>query len=587
MKNVLFFILGSLVLGAAIYAKKMKVFSPKEQQKKVLELVSCSRIKSLDPKDGTCSYCNQEMTYVYEGLLEYHYLKRPVELTPCLAASMPTLSKDGKTYTFKLRKGVLFHDDPCFPNGVGRELVAQDVVYSWMRLKDPNHVASGALHFKGEVKGMSAWVERNRDKKTNYDESIEGLQALDQYTLQVTLTKPCAQFLWGLCHPAISVVPREAVEHYGKEFINHPVGTGPFVLKDFSVDHNKLVYTRHTQYRKVLFPTEGDPKYQALIKKYGGKRIPMVDQLVTHIITEAHPRFLKFDLGKLDMMELNSSDRKKIKEDSEIAQRFKDRGVQTNECSHCGISYIGFNMEHRLFKKNLKLRQAMSYAFDREAISKLFGGLQGRPAFSLLAPELEGSDLEKKSYQQYNLTKAKQLLEEIGHPNGKGLPIITFDVSGGTLSRQYAECFKKMMAQVGIRIKVIQNLWPELLRKEMNGDFMLFKMGWGPSYPDPITVLCLLYRPNKCNGTKFNDPEFNQLYEQSLNMKKSTDRTDIYRRLNEIATVQAPMLYSSHFLSGYVSQPWVKAFVVDSFIEPCPKFVDVDLDEKNKRTSKN
>ena len=215
----------------------------KNLDERVLNLAVSAKIKGMDPIYANDMYSSNEVARVYEGLLEYHYLKRPYTLRPNLAEAMPVVSKDGLTYTFKIKKGVVFQDDTAFEGGKG-ELVAADFVYSIKRLADPKLQALGWWIIDGKIKGLNEWRKKYSElPKVDYSEEIEGLRAVDKYTVEFKLTRPFPQFLYSLAMPFTFVVAKEVVEHYGKEFINHPVGTGPFKLPKFN-QTNKITYTK-------------------------------------------------------------------------------------------------------------------------------------------------------------------------------------------------------------------------------------------------------------------------------------------------------------------------------------------------------
>ena len=198
-----------------------------------LNLPVIVKLKTLDPALCSDIYCTREAGYVYEGLIGYHYLKRPYELIPRLAESLPTISKDRKVYLFKITPGILFQDDPCFKvtKGKGRELVAEDFVYSIKRIADSKNLSPGWWVFDGKVVGLNEWREAGiQSGATDYSLPIAGLKALDRYTLRIELKAPSEQFLYGLATQYGFVIPREAVEYYDKDLGRNPVGTGPYRL---------------------------------------------------------------------------------------------------------------------------------------------------------------------------------------------------------------------------------------------------------------------------------------------------------------------------------------------------------------------
>ncbi len=201
---------------------------------KTLNIISPSKIKGYDPIHSGDAYSSKEVSKIYEGLYQYHYLKRPYELIPNLASSLPHVSEDGLTYTISLVKGAYFHDDLCFPNQKGREMKASDVIYSFKRLADPKQQSPGWSLLRDKIEGLDKWRETStKSNITNYNTSISGLKAIDDYTIQLKLTTPYPQLLYTFAMSFTFIIPHEAVDMYGEEFLNHPVGTGPFVLHKF------------------------------------------------------------------------------------------------------------------------------------------------------------------------------------------------------------------------------------------------------------------------------------------------------------------------------------------------------------------
>ncbi len=190
-------LISTVVAIIAVWLYRKQHINVAVKPEKVLVLSNSIRLKGLDPTQITDIYSSQEVSKLYEGLLEFHYLKRPFELSPNLAAEMPTISADQLVYTFKIRQGVLFHNNACFPHNKGRELTAADFVYSLKRLADPKLQSKGFWLIDNKIKGLNAWREKNADAATvDYQEEVEGLKALDKFTLQITLSSPCPSVLW-------------------------------------------------------------------------------------------------------------------------------------------------------------------------------------------------------------------------------------------------------------------------------------------------------------------------------------------------------------------------------------------------------
>ena len=395
--------------------------TPQESQEKVLYLVSNAQIQELDPIRARDYYTIKQISQVYEGLLEYHYLKRPLTLVPNLAEAMPIISADQRVYTFKLRKGVFFQDDPCFKDEKGRELIADDFVYSFKRLADPKLQSLNFYFIDNKLEGLNEWREKTQQASvTDYAEEIAGLRALDRYTIQFTLKQPYPQFLYVLATWYGYVVPHEAVNYYGTEFINHPVGTGPFVIENFNPQDTKITFRKNLTFRDKRFPSEAAEEYRHMLS-YAGKKLPFADKVVTHIITEEYPRWLKFKKGQIDAIDISRDQTTTtVVENGQLLPDLAEKGIQYAETLELGIHYIGINNDHPLFKNNQKLRQAMSLAFDGETYNQFFFKGSAILAQSLLPPGMAGYKADYiNPYRTHDIEKAKKYLSEAGYPEGK------------------------------------------------------------------------------------------------------------------------------------------------------------------------
>lgn len=562
-----------------------------DANERVLNLAVTSEVKGMDPIFANDRYSSNEVARVYEGLLEYHYLKRPYELKPNLAESMPEVSEDGMTYTFKIKKGVMFHDNEAFPNGKGRELVAQDFVYSLKRLADPKLQGLGWWLLNERIVGLNEWREKYSElPEVNYDEEVEGLKALDKYTLQFKLTEPYPQFIYALAMPFTFAVAKEVVEHYGKEFLNHPVGTGPFVLPRFN-QSNKLVYTKNPNFRDKRYPSVASSEFE----KEGflddaGKKLPLVDKLVVNVIIESQPRWLNFLRGNVDYIGIPKDNfDTAVTPDKDLTGDLKTKGIDLLVSPSLDVTYTAFNHDLEVFQ-NVDLRRAMSLAINSAEMNELFYNGTAIPAQSPVPPGVAGymPDFENP-YAKFDIEKAKKLLEKAGYPNGKGLPEFTYDCPSSTVARQIGEFFKKQMGEIGINVKVVTNPWPELLRKINTRNIEIWGIAWGADYPDAQNFLQLLYGPNKspgANGAGYDNPEFNKLYKKSSVMQHSPERTKIYEDLIKLSADQAPWIYGFHRQTYTVKHSWLKNFVPSDFDAGQAQYLNVDLEKKQEMVNK-
>lgn len=556
-----------------------------------LHLISPEKIAGFDPIHASDLYSGNEMGKVYEGLYEFHPFKRPYELTPNLAEALPTVSADGLTYTFVLKKGVLFHDSPCFKDNTGREMIADDVIFSLKRLADPKLQAKGWWLYDDKIVGLNEWRTKNSTTdKTNYDEEIEGLKKIDSYSFQVKLKKPYPQFLYALVMAYSFVVPKEAVEHFGKEFLNHPVGTGPFVLEKFE-QTNRIVYFKNPKFREKLFPSvgeEGDEK-QGLLAD-AGKRIPLVDKIVVDIQVESQPKWLLFHKAKADLLEIPKDNfNQAVVGGSEIVPELKSKGIRLIKNPMLDVTYFAFNHEDPLFK-NIKLRQAISLAWDRAEANKLFYNNTALEAQSVIPPGLGGFRKEfKNPYIKYDLELAKKLLSEAGYPKGKGLPEITIQTKNDTISRNIIEHFAKCMERIDVKIKVGINTWPELVNKVAKKQHQMYTMAWGADYPDAENFLGLLYCPNQSpgsNGANYCNSTFDELFKQSTILQDTPERSAFYEKMNEMVAIDVPWVFGFNRTKFYLTHAWLRNFKYTEYTHTQFQYLNVDLEVKKELSKK-
>lgn len=572
----------ALVFAASACTKSQK------DTPNTLNLVQPSKIKGLDPAFADDLYSGNEVGRVYEGLLQYHYLKRPYVLVPNLAEEMPTISSDGKTFTFKLKKGVLFQDDAAFKstNGKGRELTAEDFIYSFKRLADPKLNSPGWWIFDGKIVGLNEWRDANaKAEKVNYDQAVEGLKALDPHTLQIKLVQRSYQFPYFLAMSFASAVAREVVENYGKEFLNHPVGTGPFKLEEFN-GSSKIVYVKNPTYRKELYPNEGEPgDKEAGLLADAGKLLPLADKIVVTVLTEDQPRWLNFMSGKLDAITIPKDNfSQAVTPSKDLSPELKSKGVVLVKSEGLDVTHESFNMADPLMGKNKLLRQALSMAHHMEPAIDLFYNGQAIAAQGPIPPGIAGYDPNfKNPYRQYNLEKAKELLAQAGFPGGKGLAPIEYATVSNSTSRQMNEYLTKQFAAIGVQLKINAYSWPEFQSAVKNRRGQMWGFAWGADYPDAENFLQLFYSKNVSpgpNDSNYQNPEYDKLYEKSLTMPDSAERTALYQQMVKMLVEDAPWIFGVHRMSFGLIQPWLKNYKPHELEHSRAKYYRVDASAK-------
>ncbi len=527
-----------------------------------------AKVKGLDPIHADDQYAGTVTHTPYESLFQYHYLKRPFQIVPNLAASMPTISKDGKTWIIPLKKGVLFHDDVSFKAtaGKGREMTADDVIYSFKRLADPQSRSPGWWVLDGKILGLNAWREAaTKAGKTDYSAPVEGLTALDPYTLQLKLPQPSYQLIYSLQMTFTSIVPREAVEHYGKEFINHAVGTGPWKLVEFN-GSSKIVFVKNPTYREELYPSEGEAgDAEKGLLADAGKRLPLAEKLVYTIFVEDQPMWLNFMKGKLDRTEVpKDSFSLAVGPDGKPTEEVRKANMTFHSTPRIEVTHHTFNMEDPLVGKNKYLRQAISSAIDMGTFIQTFYNGRAIPAQGPIPPGITGYDPSfKNPHVQHDLAKAKALLAKAGYPEGKGLPPIEYITYTNSTNRQMNDFFEKEMAAIGIKVKFSVFSWPEFQASVKNRKGQMWSFAWGADYPDAENFLQLFYSKNGSpgpNDSNYNNPAFDRLYEKALLMPDSPARTALYQQARDLVVEDAPWVFMAHRMAQDLSQPWLKNY---------------------------
>ena len=541
-----------------------------------------ANIKGLDPAHAQDMYSGTVMGNIYEGLMQYNYLKRPHVVEPALADGMPTVSKDGLTHTFKIKKGVKFQDNAAFPDGKGREVTAQDFVYSFKRLADPKVVSEGFWIFDGKIKGLNEWAEATKTGKATYDTPVEGLQAPDKNTLVIKLTQPYFQLNYVLAMQYASVVPKEAIEKYGAEYLNNPVGTGPYMLAkpgDF-IRGSKIVLTKNPNFRPETYPSEGEPgdKEKGLLAD-AGKPLPFADKLVFNELPEDQPRWQNWAKGHHEFVEIPNDNYDTAVKDGKVAPELAKKKAQLEIVPRPEITYIAFNMKDPIVGKNKALRHALTLAHNDQAFIQKFYNGRAMDAQTPIPPGLDSYDPNFKNPYSYNMEQAKKVLKDAGHEGGKGLPELMIETPSDSKQRQMAEHFVQTAASIGIKVKISANTWPQHLEKIKKGKAQIFQIAWGADYPDAQNFYQLFYSKNMSpgpNDSAYSNPEFDKLYERSLAMGPSPARDKIYHQMRDIVVADAPWIFVSHRQMYNVYHGWLHNFKWSDINSNYFKYLRVD-----------
>jgi oligopeptide transport system substrate-binding protein len=547
-------------------------------------------IKGLDPALANDVYAGLVVLQIYEGLLHYHFLKRPLQVEPLLAAEMPKVSQDGLTHTFKIRPGLKFHDDPSFPGGKGREVTSEDFIYSWKRIADAANQSDGFWIFDGKIVGLNEWRDKIGKGEATYDTPIDGLQAPDKSTLVIKLTRPYFQLHYVLTMPYAVVVPKEAVDKYGKEFLNHPVGTGPFKFESWT-RNSQVVLLRNPDWNIETYPSEGEATDSANgFLADAGKKIPFVDKLVIREIVEDQPRWLNFMKGDIDFLTIPKDNFDAAVKNDQVSEELKAKGISLAIARDADVTYAGFNMMDPLIGKNENLRKAIALAHDSETYIKKFYNGRAIVAQSPIPPDVDAYDAAFKSpYSEFNVAKAKEYLRKAGFPDGKGAATLEYATTNSSTQRQTAEFFKQCMEKIGLKIKITTSTWPQFTDKLKEKKAQMFGIAWLADYPDAENFLQLLYGKNISpgpNSANYKNKEFDDLYEKASRMPPGAERTKAYRAMRDIIVRDMPWVPVAHRLSYTTYHSWLKNFKYHTMIMDNLKYFRVDTKARGETKAK-
>lgn len=554
-----------------------------------------SKVRGMDPMDIGDTTSSSMASNIYDTLYQYHYLKRPYEIIPSLAAAMPEVSEDGLVVTIKIRDDVVFQDDECFEasEGKGRKLVAGDLVYSWKRVADIKNISKNWWIFDGRIKGFDEFREYTKgvEKKEDVDYSrpVEGLKVLDDHTLQITLVKPWPQLAYYLAHLPTAAVAREAVAYYGEEIINHPVGTGPYRLAEWRRG-SKIVLERNPTFREEFYPSEGGPgDAEKGLLADAGKRLPLIDRTEISVIEESQPLWYKLMRGELDIGGIPKDNFDTAIDDSRmLTPDLVEKGIVLEKYEDPATYWYGFNMEDPVIGKNLPLRQAMNLAFDRETFLEKFRNKRGAPARGVLPPMIAGYDEDINSpYTVYDTDLAKQKLKEAEAVHGGPIPTIVLTMPGtDSNARQAGQFITRAFEQIGLAIEVDYMDWPSAQEKVKTKSAQMFAMGWMADIPDPENFMLLFYGPNEspgANNMNYKNAEVDSLYEKIVEMEDSPERVELVRRMQQQVVDDLPCVFNLHGVAYVLHYDWLKNYKPHVFGYGLGKYRNIDVELRRER----
>ncbi len=552
-----------------------------------------------DPQATSDLYSDSLQRAIFETLYGFDYLTRPYKRVPRTATAMPEITDGGRTWTIRVKPGIHFADDPVF-KGKKRELTAADYVYSWKRLIDPKVRSPFAWYVQGKIVGAEPVIEAaKKTGRFDYDAPIEGLQALDRYTLRLKLTEPDYIMLGYMTQSPMAAVAREVVEAYGDAngwVQANPVGTGPYQLKTWRRGQ-QIVLEANPNYRDETFPDSSDPADRELVAKMRGKKLPIVGRIEISIIEESNPRLLAFNSGALDYVNVPSDLSDTVLDAGHLRPAYAERRVALARITQPSLQYAYFNMDDPVIggysKEKVALRRAISMGFDRPQMIRVVYQGQALPATQPIPPNLPGHDDNWSVDLKYDPAAAKALLDRFGYidrdgdgyrelPDGKPLTLVMASTPSSR-DRDFDELWQKSMKAIGIRIEFLKSKFPDLLKMGKAGQLQLWRLGWINLYAEGDAFVQLLYGPNigQTNYSRFSLPEYDELYRASRRLPDGPERNKIYRRMSEIVAAYNPWWLGFYTIENTLVQPWVLGYKKHAYWEHPWKYLDVDSSRRS------
>ena len=565
----------------------------------ILRILFPAAETGFDPAQVADLYSRTVTTHIFEALLGHDPLARPVKLVPLTAAAMPEHSADFREWTVRLRPGIFFADDPAF-GGKPRELTAADVVYTYKRIYDPavKSPIHSTLADEG-ILGLDALRERALKDKTpfDYDKPVEGLQALDRFTLRFRLAQPRPRFAYTLADSSnFGAVAREVVEKYGADIMAHPVGTGPYRLKSWRRG-SRIELERNPGFRDVRYAAEpgaDDALGQAWLARLKGRRLPLNDGVEISVVEESQPRWLSFLNGEVDGVRVPPEFVVQAAPNGQLAPNLARRGIRANRFVNPDFTMTFFNMEDPVVggmtPEKVALRRAISLAYDVDREIRIVRRSQAVPAQAAMPPGTFGYDPAYKSENgDHDPARAKALLDLYGYldrdgdgwrelPDGRPLEI-EMATQASAIERQFDEIWMKSLAAVGIKVKFRTAQWPENFKAARAGKLQMWALGSTATVPDAQQALAVMYGPSigQGNYARFRHPGFDQAYQRMLDLPDGPERAALFLEASKIGTAFMPYKVHVHRVYTDLSHPWVHGMRQPLFRNTLWQYVEVDV----------
>jgi len=487
-----------------------------------------------DPVRISDNYSATVTEAIFDRLLTYDYLARPAKLAPMAAEALPEVADDGKTFTFHLRKGIYFADDPAF-GGQKRELTADDFVFSLKRFFDPANRSPYAFMLEDIVGLKESGQRAQKTGEYDYQARIPGLEAVDRYTLRIKLRQSDYNFPFKIAHTSYCAVAHEVVEKYGDDIMAHPVGTGPYRLKEWTRGA-KIVLEANPTYRGFTWDFQAsEPDWDdALIKEMKGKQMPQVGRVEISILEEPQSIWLAFENKELDYINLPADFRERALDASgKLLPQLEKQGIRMFNAVDPDLTYTTFNFRDPVVggfsKEKIALRRAIIMAYDTASEIDVLRKHLAVPDEMPIPPGVVGYEASYRAVDHYDPELANKLLDHFGYkvgadgwrtmPDGKPL-VLHMATETGSLGRQFDELWDTSMRRIKVKMVFDVSKFADNLKAAKACKLMMWGQAWTADYPDGDNFMQLLYGPNtgQSNNGCYESKSFDALYDKARAM---------------------------------------------------------------------
>jgi len=521
----------------------------------ILNVPLTREVSTFDPALSYDTVSMKVLYQSYEPLYEYHYGKRPYTVVPLLADSMPEISKNQLEYTIKLKPNVYYHDKAPF-GGKNREVRSEDFLNQFKRIAYAPLKSPGRWLFEGKIEGMEEFRQRVGDDFSKFFETpISGIKTPDPQTLVIKLTHPFPQLLSALTMTFAIPLPKEAITYYKNDFSKTMFGTGPFQL--VKSDSKEILLHRFEDYHPSYFPSQGDRfANENNLLKDAGKKIPFIFGVHFFIEKDTQKVWNLFKEKKLDLFVLDKNNfPNALEKNGELKKELNDQGARLQISPGVTFRMLAFNMKDPIVGKHENLRRAIAHAINWDEYISIFTNNVVQKANSIYLPGMAGYNPSKELGYSYDPEMAAQFLQKAGFPKGKGLPALQFDLrEDSSEAFAKAEYIQKSLAQLGIKIDIIPNTFPDFIHKSFAGTLQFWEAGWTLDYPDAENILQLLItktHPPGVNAAWYSNPYFDRLYNKLARLENGPEKYNIMEKMERMVLNDLPWIMQ-YYLREYV-----------------------------------